>query len=84
LENEGAGQMPTKRHKTHVSFIFPSDWKWEFERELHRLDQQRVKVQKGFRVSLSILYAIALMEGIKQVRHMNLTEVEQWCQKNNI
>jgi len=76
--------MPTKRHKTHISFHFPSDWKWEFERELHRLDQQRVKSQRGFRVSLSLLYTIALIEGIKQVRHMALTEVEQWCQKHKI
>jgi len=76
--------MPTKRHKTHVSFHFPSEWKWEFERELHRLDQQRVKVQRGFRVSLSLLYTIALMEGIRQVRHMTLAEVEQWCQKQNV
>jgi hypothetical protein len=84
LENEGAGQMPIKRHKTHVSFIFPSDWKWEFERELQRLDQQRVKVQKGFRVSLSLLYTIALMEGIKQIRQMTLTDIEQWSQKHKI
>lgn len=76
--------MPTKRHKTHVSFHFPSDWKWEFESELHRLDQQRVKVQRGFRVSLSLLFTIALMEGIRQVRHMTLMEVEQWCQKHNV
>jgi len=67
-----------------VSFHFPSEWKWEFERELHRLDQQRVKVQRGFRVSLSLLYTIALMEGIRQVRHMTLAEVEQWCQKHSI
>ena len=76
--------MPVKRHKTHVSFHFPSDWKWEFERELQRLDQQRVKSQKGFRVSLSLLYTIALMEGITQLRHMTLAEVEQWCQKHKI
>jgi len=76
--------MPIKRHKTHVSFHLPSDWKWEFERELQRLDQQRVKSQRGFRVSLSLLYTIALMEGIKQVRQMTLAEVEQWCQKHNL
>jgi len=76
--------MPTKRHKTHVSFFLPFDWKWEFERELHRLDQQRVKVQKGFRMSLSLLYTIALMEGIKQVRQMTLAEIEDWCQQNRI
>jgi len=76
--------MPTKKLKTHVSFLFPFEWKWEFERELHRLDQQRVKSQKGFRVSLSLLYTMALMEGIKQLRHMTLAEVEQWCQKRSI
>jgi len=76
--------MPTKKNKTHVSFLFPFEWKWEFERELHRLDQQRVKVQKGFRVSLSLLYTIALMEGVKQIRQMTLNDVEQWCQKNNV
>jgi len=76
--------MPIKKHKTHVSFVFPSDWKWEFERELHRLDQQRVKSQRGFRVSLSLLYTIALMEGLKQLRQMTLTDIEQWYQKNNI
>jgi len=76
--------MPTKKLKTHVSFLFPFEWKWEFERELHRLDQQRVRSQKGFRVSLSLLYTMALMEGIKQLRHMTLAEVEQWCQKHNI
>jgi len=76
--------MREKRHKTHVSFAFPSEWKWEFERELHRLDQQRVKSQRGFRVSLSLLYTVALMEGIRQLRQMALTDVEQWCQKHNI
>lgn len=76
--------MPVKRHKTHVSFHFPSDWKWEFEHELQRLDQQRLKVQRGFRLSLSLLYAIALMEGIQRLRGMNLAEVEQWCQKHKI
>jgi len=76
--------MPTKKLKTHVSFLFPFEWKWEFERELHHLDQQRVKSQRGFRVSLSLLYTIALMEGIQQLRHMTLAEVEQWCQKHKI
>jgi len=76
--------MPIRKHKTHISIIFPSDWKWEFERELHRLDQQRVKSQRGFRVSLSLLYTIALMEGIKQIRQMTLTDIEQWCQKKSI
>jgi len=62
----------------------PSDWKWEFEKELHRLDQQRVKSKRGFRISRSILYMIALMEGIQRIREMNLEDVEKWCQKNKI
>jgi hypothetical protein len=76
--------MPTRRHKTHVSFHFPTDWKWEFEREAHRLAKQRVRVQRGFRLSLSLLYTIALMEGLNQIREMTLTEVEQWCKENNL
>jgi len=84
MEKKRAQNMPVKKSKTHISIIFPLDWKWEFERELHRLDQQRVKSQKGFRVSLSLLYTIALMEGIKQLSHMTLAQVEQWCQKHSI
>jgi len=76
--------MPTKKHKTHVSFHFPSDWKWEFERELHRFDQQRVKVQRGFRVSLSLLFTIALVEGIHKVREMNMEDVEKWCREHTV
>ena len=76
--------MPISKQKTHISIIFPVDWKWEFERELHRLDQQRVKSQRELRVSLSLLYTIALMEGIQQIRHMTLAEVEQWSQKHKI
>ena len=76
--------MPVKKHKTWASFLFPSDWKWEFEKELHRLDQQRVKSRRGFRMSLSLLFTIALMEGIKKVREMNMEDVEKWCREHAI
>ena len=76
--------MPVKRHRVHISLNFPSDWKWEFEQELHRLDQQRVKSKRGFRVSLSQLYIIALKEGINVVQRMNLEDVERWFQKHRI
>jgi len=76
--------MPIKRHKTWVSFVLPSDWKWEFEKELHRLDQQRVKSRRGFRMSLSLLFTIALMEGIKKVRDMSMEDVEKWCREHAI
>jgi len=32
----------------------------------------------------SILYVIALMEGIQRIREMNLEDVEKWCQKHKI
>lgn len=68
-----------------MSFSLPSDWKWEFEKELHRLDQQRVKTKRGFRVSLSLLFIIALMDGgIQHIREVTLEEVEQWCQQHGI
>ena len=76
--------MPIKKHKTWVSFVLPSDWKWEFEKELHRLDQQRVKSRRGFRMSLSLLFTIALMEGIRKVREMNMEDVEKWCREHAI
>jgi len=76
--------MPIKKHKTWASFLLPSDWKWEFEKELHRLDQQRVKSRRGFRMSLSLLFTIALMEGIQKVREMNMEDVEKWCREHAI
>jgi len=76
--------MPIKKHKTWVSFVLPSDWKWEFEKELHRLDQQRVKSRRGFRMSLSLLFTIALMEGVQKVREMNMEDVEKWCREHAI
>lgn len=76
--------VSVKKHKTHISIVLPSDWKWEFEKELHRLDKQHVKSKRGFRISRSILYMIALMEGIQRIREMTLKDVEKWCQKNKI
>jgi len=49
-----------------------------------RIDQQRVKSKRGFRISCSLLYVIALMEGIQRIREMNLEDVEKWCQKHKI
>ena len=52
--------------------------------EMQHLGQQRVKSRRGFRISLSPLFTVAFMEGIAEVREMNMENVEKWCRDHTI
>jgi len=50
----------------------------------HRLEEERIKLRRGFRVSYRLLERVSQRLGLEAIKGMSFQEFERWCRKQGL